>query len=139
MAIDPLTQQQHYLPQFYQRRWTGDDGRLEVFERPRDVVVAHRRFPRETGKERGIYAVPMAPDDAANSLEDRFWRLIDQCGADGLTVLEADAAAVVPALERERFAIFLLSLTFRDPSSIARIDRSARALRDRLLSVRRRL
>lgn len=126
MAIDPLNQQQHYLPQFYQRRWTGNDGRLVVFERPRDIVVARRRFPRETGKERGIYAVPMAPDDAANLLEDQFWRLIDQWGADALAVLEADAAAVVPNLERERLAVFLLSLTFRDPSSLARINRSAR-------------
>lgn len=126
MAIDPLTQQQHHLPRFYQRRWTGADGRLVVFERPRDLVVARRRFPRETGKERGIYAVPMAPDDASNVLEDGFWRLIDQWGADALAAIEAEAPGDVPDLERERWAVFLLSLTFRDPSSIARIDRSAR-------------
>ena len=56
--IDPLTQDHHYLPQFYQRRWAGKDGKLTVFSRPHDMVVVKRRSTRATGKKAGLYAVP---------------------------------------------------------------------------------
>lgn len=124
--FDPLKQEHHYLPQFYQRRWVGSDGKLTVFSRPRDEVVAKRRSPRATGKEAGLYAVPIAPPSKQNALEDHFWRTLDQWGADALVALENDVPADVAPLDRERWAVVLLSMMFRDPWSVARINQSAR-------------
>ncbi|WP_454884905.1 DUF4238 domain-containing protein [Sphingomonas oryzagri] len=126
MSFDPLSQQHHYLPQFYQRRWTGDDGKLVVFERPIDRVISKRRFPRETAKEAGLYAIPGAPEPDRNMLEDRLWRTIDQWGADALAILESTDPRNVDRLARDRWAVFLLALIFRDPASIAKINLSAR-------------
>jgi hypothetical protein len=124
--VDPLKQEHHYLPQFYQRRWVGPDGKLTVFSRPHQAVVAKRRSPRATGKEAGLYAVPIAPLPEQNALEDRFWRTLDQWGADALVALEKDDPAGVAPLDRERWAVVLLSMMFRDPWSVARINQSAR-------------
>lgn len=126
MTIDPFNQQHHYLPQFYQRRWAGSDGKLVVFERPVDQVLSKRRYPRETAKEAGLYAIPIAPASEQNSLEDKFWRTIDQWGSDALTILESTDPASVDKFARDRWAVFLLALVFRDPNSIARINQSAR-------------
>jgi hypothetical protein len=126
MSIDPLTQEHHYLPQFYQRRWASEDGTVVVFERPRDDVRFKRRGPRATGKQPGLYAIPLLPECERNSLENGFWRIIDQWGADALAILEADAPSTVPDLARSRWGIFLLSLIFRAPSSIERINSVAR-------------
>lgn len=126
MNINPIEQEHHYLPRFYQRRWAGADGKLVVFERPGVVVQAKRRVPKATGKQAGLYTVPGAPEAERNQLEERFWRTIDQWGADALAVIEATDAAAVPVLDRERWAVFLLALIFRDPPSIKRINRLAR-------------
>jgi hypothetical protein len=126
MTIDPLSQQHHYLPQFYQRRWTGSDGKLVVFERPVEKVLSKRRSPKETAKEAGLYAIPGAPVADRNMLEDKFWRMIDQWGADALAILESTDPASVDQLSRQRWAVFLLALMFRDPASIAKINRAAR-------------
>ena len=124
--VDPLKQEHHYLPQFYQRRWVGSDGKLTVFSRPHDIVVAKRRSPRATGKEPGLYAVPIAPLTEQNALEDRFWRTLDQWGADALAALERDDPTGLAPLDRERWAVVLLAMMFRDPWSVARINLSAR-------------
>ncbi len=70
--------------------------------------------------------MPGAPAPDQNHLEDRFWRTIDQWGTDALTLLESTDPTAVAKFQRERWAIFVLSLIFRDPSSLKMIDQAAR-------------
>lgn len=51
----------HYIPVFYSKRWTGQDGRLCEYSRPYKVVKPRRTFPDGTGYARGLYTLPDAP------------------------------------------------------------------------------
>jgi hypothetical protein len=121
-----VTQQHHYLPQFYQRRWAATDGRVFVYQRPHHHVVVAPKSTKATGKWGGLYTVPGVPPERANELEDKFWLRIDQWGSDSLDVLESPDPAHAAKLVRERWAIFVMSLFCRNPQQVARINTAAK-------------
>jgi hypothetical protein len=121
-------QEHHYLPQFYQRRWAAaKDGPVFVYQRPHDRVVVAPKSTKATGKRVGLYTVSGAPAKRANDLEDNFWRVIDQWGSDSLSVLESTDPAHAAKLVRERWAIFVMSLFWRNPQQVTRINTAAKA------------
>lgn len=120
-----MAQNQHYLPQFYQRRWSAAGERVFVYWRPYDRVVVAQKSTRATGKLAGLYTMPGVPPERANELEDKFWRVIDQWGADCISVLESAEPADAASLVRERWAIFMISLLFRNPIRVCEINKAA--------------
>jgi hypothetical protein len=119
-------QNHHYLPQSYQRGWAGADGRVHVYRWRHDRLVCDAKPTKSTGGRDGLYYIPMAPPEQRNFMEDVFWKMIDQWGADGLQALRDGGSANAPPLKLEQLAIWLLSLETRNPRKIAWIEAEAR-------------
>ena len=83
-------QNQHYLPQSYQRGWIGTSGHLHVYRWAYNKLVCEPKATKSTGARDGLYFVPRAPPGEQNMMEDVFWKRIDQGGADGLALLRTN-------------------------------------------------
>ena len=99
----------HYIPQFYLRRWCGVDGRLCRYSMPRDVIVPKRVSPKQTAREAGLYG----------TMEKTFMMPLDTLAHHALEMLENDD----PRLRREAkyrsaWSRFLLSLMMRMPEDL---------------------
>src|SRR5260370_19368093 len=115
-------QQQHYLPQSYQRGWANADGRVHVYEWRHDKLVCAPKSTRSTGGRNGLYFIPMAPPGRQNFMEDVFWKTIDQWGADGLALLRTNDPSAAARINRDRLATFIMSFEFRNPRKFAELE-----------------
>lgn len=97
-----------------------------VYQRPHRKVIVAPKPPTATGFVTGLYTLPNAPATQSDALEDKFWRVIDQWGSDFLDVLESADAAHAVTVIKERWAIFLMSLFWRNPQQIDRINAAAK-------------
>jgi hypothetical protein len=83
-------QNQHYLPQSYQRGWIDASGRPHVYRWAYNKLVCEPKATKSTGARDVLYFIPMAPAGEQNKMEEIFWKKIDQWGADGLTLLRTN-------------------------------------------------
>jgi hypothetical protein len=113
-------QNQHYVPQSYQRGWTDPSGRSYVYRWAYNKLVCTPKATRSTGNRDGLYFISMAPVGEQNMMEDVFWKRVDQWGADGLALLRTNGAAAAPAakLNKDRLATFVMSFLFRNPKMV---------------------
>lgn len=121
-------QYQHYLPQSYQRGWANPEGLVHVYEWRYNKLVCKPKSTKSTGGQEGMYYVPMAPADMRNFMEDKFWRQIDQWGADGLALLRSSKPDAATKLDRYRLAAFILSLVYRNPRKIGAFNTLAKSM-----------
>lgn len=119
-------QNQHYLPQSYQRGWLGPTCKVYVYHFPYDRLICEPKATKSTGGRDGLYYVPMAPAEFRNDFEDRFWKRVDQWGADGLKILRSPAGGEPTRVQLERLAIWLLSLELRNPRKLTEINDQAK-------------
>jgi hypothetical protein len=111
-------QNQHYLPQSYQRGWIDASRRPHVYRWAYDKLVCEPKATRSTGGRDGLYFIPMAPRGGQNMMEDVFWKRIDQWGADGLALLRTSDPAAAAKLDKDRLATFVMSFLFRHPNMV---------------------
>lgn len=111
-------QNQHYLPQSYQRGWSDAYGRVHVYRWAYDKVVCEPKSTKSTGGRDGLYFVPMAPSGQQNIMEDVFWKRIDQWGADGLKLLRSNEPSAAVRINKDRLATFIMSFLFRNPNRV---------------------
>jgi len=110
---------QHYIPQFYLKRWTVD-GKLVEFRRPNPAepgVKPHRKPPKGTAWQKGLYDFGGLPPDKRHHLEKVFFRFIDSEAANALAILEHGQNAWTDDL-RQAWAMFLMSLIVRHPHDV---------------------
>ena len=122
-----MPQNHHYLPQSYQKGWADAKGQVHVYEWRHDKLVCKPKSPKSTAAEPDLYAMPMAPFEVRYIMEDKFWRQIDQWGADGLALLKDLDPAASSKLDNNRLATFIMSLLWRNPRDLARIEADAKA------------
>src|SRR5258708_33202485 len=117
-----------FLPQFYQRRWVGPDGRLCRFSKPYgDLIVAKRVSPKGTGGQDRLYSLTGAPADQAQRIETGFMHPVDTLASDALNMLEnGDPRLKHEAKYRSAWSRFVMSLMMRTPEDIARLQRAVR-------------
>ncbi|MGD1017372.1 MAG: DUF4238 domain-containing protein [Roseiarcus sp.] len=116
----------HYIPEFYLRRWAGQDGRVCQFARPSKAAVrgalapvkALRRHPSQTGFEVDLYALNSIAVEGRAYLEEKFFKLVDQEAADALTSIETNTIADLSSNNRSGWARFIISLIHRHPEKI---------------------
>jgi hypothetical protein len=111
-------QNQHYLPQSYQRGWIDASRRLHVYRWAYDKLVCEPKSTKSTGGRDGLYFIPMAPQGGQNMMEDVFWKGIDQWGAEGLASLRTRDPAAAAKLNKDRLATFVMSFLFRHPKMV---------------------
>ena len=111
-------QNQHYLPQSYQRGWIDGSGRPHVYRWVYDKLVCEPKSTKSTGGHDGLYFIPMAPRDKQNFMEDVFWKRVDQWGADGLALLRTNDPAAAARIDKDRLATFVMPFFFRNPNRV---------------------
>jgi hypothetical protein len=109
----------HYLPEFYLRRWTRNDGRLSRYYRPFNATVVSHLKPKYTGFEEFLYTLHGAVD--AQMLETTFFSPIDDAAAPILERLIARGPSGVDNKQRSDWTRFIMSLQLRGPHSLAEI------------------
>ena len=86
-----MSQNHHYVPVFYLKRWVGKDGKLCVYVRPHDRVKTYRKHPDATGYKEDLYAISGAGDEIESHLEGRFLNSADNDALRPSTCLRRDA------------------------------------------------
>ena len=112
-----ISKRHHFIPRFYLRHWTGQDGRLERFSRPYNEVHVRRVTPGEVGWERSLYARPDEIVTNESHLETAFFQKLDSRAARALTSLQN---AKGPTVEQARadWTFFMISLLMRTPKAL---------------------
>jgi hypothetical protein len=121
----PLGRKHHYIPVFYLNQWRGTDRRLCEYSKPHRTVIARRKYPTETGFERGLYTLNAHSPAVAEIVEDRLMRQTDNYAALAHQLLLNRDIAGLDATTRSGWARFILSLMRRTPEAL-------RALGDRV-------
>jgi len=111
-------QNQHYLPQSYQRGWIDASGRPHVYRWAYDKLVCEPKATRSTGGRDGLYFIPMAPPGKQNVMEDVFWKQIDQWGADGLALIRTNDPVAATIVNKARLATFINSFLLRNHNGV---------------------
>jgi hypothetical protein len=110
-------QKQHYIPQFYQKRWAGADGRLCEYSRPYDVVKARMVYPAATGYQAGLYTIRDVAPQIANHTENVFLADADNGAADALVKLSTPDY-IWTSKPRSAWTRFIMSLMHRTPERV---------------------
>jgi hypothetical protein len=119
----------HYIPVFYLKTWAGKDRKLCEFSRPRATVIARRKYPTETGFERGLYTLNAHKPEVAEVIEDRLMRQTDNFAALAHQLLLNHDITGLDATSRSGWARFILSLVRRTPEALRALgDRATIAL-----------
>lgn len=107
----------HYIPEFYQRKWAGEDKRVERYERIKGAVVRRRVFPKSAGFQENLYRHPRVDMDPwrAQLLEWGIFKKIDDAGARALEALLSDSGALRDNAVRRDWAVFLRTMLLRTP------------------------
>jgi len=107
----------HYIPEFYQRKWAGEDRRVERYERINEAVVRRRVFPSAAGFQEDLYRHPRTEMDERNAqaLEWAIFQRIDDAGAKALDALLLSHEALRDNVVRRDWALFLRSMLVRTP------------------------
>ena len=118
----------HYNPEFYLSRWTGDDGRLCQFSKPREEIVPNRKYPSQTGFQQRLYEMADQPPELAQQVESRFMQPLDTLAAEALTALEMDDPIMTrDARLRSGWSRFIMSMMMRSPEAIQGLKRGISA------------
>jgi Protein of unknown function (DUF4238) len=121
-----MPQDHHYIPAFYLRRWTDDDGRLYGFCRPHKKLIGKQYTPERIGFETDLYTFPEAGPTGEGYLENEFLRILDQGASDALrhietTLCKPEDKRIVSAWSR-----FVMALMVRHPEGVQQLTVIAR-------------
>lgn len=112
----------HYIPQFYLKRWARPDGQLSVMKLVHGRKVAPLdKYPAGTGYHPNLYRTDGVPDEKAQHLEVGFMSPLDNAANRALRrILEFDESEW-DAGDQKAWVVFLLSLMFRNPETVAEL------------------
>lgn len=110
----------HYLPAFYQSRWSGADGRLRRFSKPYGNRLTTKWVsPKVSGGEDLLYTDHSVAPEGAQVMESDFLSPLDSQASEALIALETDDPIIRtdPRL-RSAWSRFLMSLMMRMPDHL---------------------
>lgn len=111
-----LPRDHHYNPKFILKRWTVNDGPLCEMRLIRGNVLAKHRYPSATGFRTDLYRTDGVPPANAQDLEVLFMSPLDNDAAASLDKFLAGRP--LDPDDRTAWAIFLLSLLYRNPECV---------------------
>jgi hypothetical protein len=114
-----MTEKNHYLPVFYQKRWAvHPDRRVCCYSKPYNEVKALRRYPTQVGYEIDLYTVSGLDRDAAGCLERQFFKITDDQASKALDIIEKGRWITMDNRTRSGWTRFVNSLLFRTPGEV---------------------
>lgn len=116
---DNIAVRHHYIPIFYTRQWTSEDGWLCQFSKPYlDKVKPKRVTPAMTGYADHLYDLDGLPERLAQQVETQFMRPLDDMAAVLLQEIDAGRYNWTTRRRREAWATFVMSLLMRTPEEV---------------------
>lgn len=116
---DNLPTRHHYIPIFYTKQWTSEDGRLCQFSKPyREKVKPKRVTPAMTGYADHLYDLEGLPEQLVQQVETQFMQPLDDTAAVLLQEIEAGRYNWTTRRRREAWAKFVMSLLMRTPEEV---------------------
>lgn len=107
----------HYIPQFWIKRWCGEDGMVARFmKQPTGFVNSLRRPPKSVGYWDGLYSPPVGIPDKLQ-LEELFFKKLDDKYSKLFKKLENDVIHL-EGEEAHTLAVFILTLMHRTPDGL---------------------
>jgi hypothetical protein len=113
-----MSEDNHYIPIFYQKRWAGSDHRVCVYSRPYKLAHVMRKHPAGVGYECNLYTVPNIDPTISSYLEGVFFKITDDLAAIALTIIEAGQWETMEIRIRSAWTRFIMSLLHRNPEQI---------------------
>jgi hypothetical protein len=112
----------HYIPVFYSKRWSGDDGRICEISRPRKEIRSQRVYPKQTGFQYRLYEKKGVAKSIAQQVEDVFMSCVDNFAANALALIETDVQKIEnDAEQRSAWSLFLMTLMTRMPEDLTAV------------------
>jgi len=112
----------HFIPQFYLKRWARPDGQLSVMRRVHGQKIASAdKYPAGTGYSPDLYRTEGVPEDKAQHLEVRFMSPLDNAANRALERILAMDESEWDGGDQKAWAVFLLSLMFRNPETVTEL------------------
>jgi hypothetical protein len=112
----------HYIPQFYLKRWARPDGQLSVMRLVHGRKVAPSdKYPAGTGYLPDLYRTDGVPDEKAQHLEVGFMSPLDNAANRALERILALDESEWDGGDQKAWVVFLLSLMFRNPETVAEL------------------
>lgn len=109
----------HFIPEFYLKRWCLGGTKLVQFSRPYGPTVKQKTLsPRETGFQEELYTLPGLEPEAAQALEEQYFRKIDTAAADTLERFHTEGGSALTLRERVGWTQFIISLLTRSPEEL---------------------
>lgn len=112
----------HYIPIFYLKAWTNEQGNFCEFSRPYRAVAYKWRHPSATGYQENLYSVPGVPPEEAEAIEKEHMALVDSTAAQVHQKFLANGKDDLIAGQRVAWSRFLYAMMFRNPEHIAGMD-----------------
>jgi hypothetical protein len=112
----------HFVPVFYLKQWTSQDGKLIEYSKPYgNKIVAKPVGPRATGFQTDLYAFQHLPPELAQYLEGVFLKRVDTESCTALRqLLAGNTAPWTPSL-RSAWSRFVINSIIRHPHPFAEI------------------
>jgi hypothetical protein len=120
----------HFIPAFYLRQWTGQDGRLVEYTRKRGKLISKLVGPHSTGYERDLYSFPELPPDAVQYLEQVFFAYADQEAALALNNHLGVASRAWDSELISAWSRFVIAIHLRHPDAMPELRAAAKEIWD---------
>lgn len=116
----------HYLPEFYQKAWMGDDNKVTVYRRRHEGKLDIQRKARKSvGWERELYSdLSEADPKLRQRIESGFLKRVDDLAYEALAEMLRTAAPPADQQRASAWARFLMSLLHRHPAKITQLRRA---------------
>jgi hypothetical protein len=108
----------HYIPIFYLKQWSGEDGRICEFSKPHDLVKPRKVHPSGTAYMDGLNTIHGLPREEEQYLENVFYKAADDDAARALRILLAPPPRTMTVKERSGWSRFIISLMLRNPEAV---------------------
>jgi len=117
----------HYIPVFYLKAWTNEEGKLCEFTRPYRDVTYKWRHPAATGYQKDLYSIPGLTGEEGLVIEKHYMGFVDTTAAKAHRKFLENGAEDLVNGERIAWSRFLYALVFRNPEHIASMNAQYRA------------
>lgn len=119
---------EHFVPQFYSKRWLYDkQHKGYCYSFRHGQVVSVPKVPKTTGYGHNIYA-KMFNDKVSNDVEISHYKTIDTKASGVLDNLIQCSSGYINEDIKNKFSLFVISMLFRHPIAIQNSMRSMRKI-----------
>ena len=118
----------HYIPQFWTKRWRGNDGLVQRFTNPhQNKIVSLRKPTASVGWLDKLYEFPHFNNTLLN-FEALFFKDLDQRTSNLFDNIESLPNPNLDEDETEILALFIMTMMHRKPSDIAAMREHSRRI-----------